>query len=629
MICLQIERWKEVRIQKFRLALNSCKDFLLNHIIRKTSNRLRIIVLLMVLIKTFIFMSMIESQTCNQISINNMEFKFAITYLSFILIIYSFGFLLNKNKQLVFNLLFDILYTGILVFDLWYFRTNKDFYGLKNVFYPDTFNLSGQSLINFQLIDIVFFIDIIFILLWIIIKKIKITENRSIAKFSVTIRYSIIAILISFVCLDMFSMAGWSKYITASGWTTLMSARAAGPLGYHFVEGCKTIKKFLSNVSEEEEKQITEWLEYNKEDLPDNEFMASAKGKNVIFLQIEAFENFVVNKKANGKEITPFLNKLTKEGLYFNNIYQQNNAGNSIDCDFLVNTSVYPLGMNKITALYYGTNTYKNALPRILKRNGYNTISTHAEEFNEFNWTEIHKNSFGADKLWSIRDYKEDECVGYGLSDRSFYTQVADKLKNEQEPFFLQMPTLSSHGPFDIDKKYRELDLPEEIDKSYLGGYFESLHYADKQIEMFFNKLKEYGILENSLIVIYGDHAGVHKYYNSDIQELDFEGNWWKPYDNKIPLFIYGADVEGKTIENVGGQIDILPTVCYLLGIEKEQYIDTSMGRILVNTERNATVVKGNEIMGKVKDKEEEKHLLQAYKIGELIIKNDYFKNNN
>ena len=91
MICLQIERWKEVRIQKFRLALNSCKDFLLNHIIRKTSNRLRIIVLLMVLIKTFIFMSMIESQTCNQISINNMEFKFAITYLSFILIIYSPG----------------------------------------------------------------------------------------------------------------------------------------------------------------------------------------------------------------------------------------------------------------------------------------------------------------------------------------------------------------------------------------------------------------------------------------------------------------------------------------------------------------------------------------------------------
>ena len=124
-------------------------------------------------------------------------------------------------------------------------RKNKDFYGFKNVFYPDTFNLSGQSLINFQLIDIVFFIDIIFILLWIIIKKIKITENRSIAKFSVTIRYSIIAILISFVCLDMFSMAGWSKYITASGWTTLMSARAAGPLGYHFVEGCKTIKKFF------------------------------------------------------------------------------------------------------------------------------------------------------------------------------------------------------------------------------------------------------------------------------------------------------------------------------------------------------------------------------------------------
>ena len=71
------------------------------------------------------------------------------------------------------------------------------------------------------------------------------------------------------------------------------------------------------------------------------------------------------------------------------------------------------------------------------------------------------------------------------------FDDAYDKIQNIKQPFFLQMATLASHGPFDIDKKYRELDLPEEIDKSYLGGYFESLHYADKQIEMFFNKLKE------------------------------------------------------------------------------------------------------------------------------------------
>ena len=96
---------------------------------------------------------------------------------------------------------------------------------------------------------------------------------------------------------------------------------------------------------------------------------------------------------------------------------------------------------------------------------------------------------------------------------------------------------MSNHGPFEIDDKYRELDLPEEVDESYLGGYFESVRYTDRQIEMFFEKLDEMGILDNTMIVLYGDHGGVHKYYNDDIQKLDYEGNWWKEYDNKFKRY--------------------------------------------------------------------------------------------
>jgi phosphoglycerol transferase MdoB-like AlkP superfamily enzyme len=405
-----------------------------------------------------------------------------------------------------------------------------------------------------------------------------------------------------------------------------MSVQAPGPLGYHVVEAFSSISKALHKPNDTDKKDIAEWIKYNNDNLPPNQYSGIFKGKNVIFLQIESMENFVINKKVNDKEITPFLNKLTKQCLYFNNFYEQNNGANSIDCDLMINSSIYPLG-DTITATNYGENVYPNSLPRLLNNEGYTTISTHAEDHGEFNWTELHKNGFGAQTLWSINDYNYDEVVGYGLSDRSFFTQLSEKLKNVKQPFFVQMPTLSSHGPFNIDKKYRQLDLPKEIDESYLGGYFESLHYTDTQIELFFDKLKEANLLDNSVIVIYGDHAGVHKYYNDYIQKLDFEDNWWKEYDHKLPLIIYSKNAPPETITASGGQVDMLPTISYLLGVNESLYKDTSMGRVLVNTNRDSTIIKGNITKGNIKNSEEEKHLLDSYNIGEKIIKDNYFAN--
>ncbi|MGG7179436.1 LTA synthase family protein [Clostridium paraputrificum] len=595
-----------------------------NKTLNRPISKFRFTIVLDMLVKTVLFLTLLEVNTADKIKFSNISVKFIFVYLAFILVLYSFGYLFSKNRQIIFYIILNILYSGLMIADLWYFRVNRDFFGLKNIFFNGTFNPVGESLLNFKPIDLLFVIDIVIIIVLVLAKKIKNEEKREVSKFSFTIRYSIIMVLVSFIFLDVLSLGGWDKRILKKGWTTLMSVRGPGPLGYHAVEAGRTINKVIKNTSKSDIKEIEEWLDYNKENIEPNEYEGIAKGKNVILLQIESLENFIINREVNGKEISPFLNKLTREGLYFNNIYEQNNAGNSIDCDFMVNTSVYPLG-DKITALNYGENVFKNSLPRILNESGYTTISTHAEDIGEFNWTELHKNSFGAQELWDIGDYVYDETVGYGLSDRSFFTQISNKLKDVKKPFLIQAPTLSSHGPFAIDEKYRGLDLPKEIDESYLGGYFESVRYTDQQVEMFFNQLEEAGLLDNSLIVLYGDHGGVHKYYNEEIQELDYEGNWWKEYDHKIPLMIYSKDIKPKVIEASGGQVDILPTVSYLLGVESELYKNTSMGRVLVNTNRDATIIKGNEIKGNVKDNTEKEHLLKAYEIGSKIIKNDYF----
>ena len=593
------------------------KEIFLNKV-----SRFRLITVMDMLIKSLFFIVLLEVKSVDKLEFNNMIFKF-----TFILLVYLGGYLFSENRQRIYYISLNVLYSLLLIFDLWYFRVNADLVELKNIFYLGTFSPSGKSLYQFRNIDLLFILDIIVIIAYVIIKKVKNNEERSFKKSEVTIISTSIILVISFICMNVLSFSEWENSMFAKRVPILISARPAGLVGYNLTESITTLGMAINTEVDYEKSEIEKWLAYNKENLKSNEYSGIAEGKNIIFIHVESLENFIINKSVNGKEVSPFLNKLANEGMYFTNIYEQNNAGNSIDCDFMVNTSIYPLG-DEITAVNYGQNVYSNSLPRILESEGYKTISTHAEEEESFNWGELHRTGFGVQKLWNINDYIYEETVGYGLADRSLFDQISEKLEQVQEPFFLQLVTLANHGPFDIDKKYRELDLPKEIDESYLGGYFESVHYTDKQIEMFFDKLEKNGLLDNTMFVIYGDHSGVHKYYNDEIQNLSYEGDWWKEYDHKIPLIIYSKGIEPKIIEASGGQVDIPTTVLYLLNVDKDKYSNTSMGRVLVNTNRDATIIKGNEIKGNVKDNKELEHLLKAYEIGEMIIKNNYFSNN-
>lgn len=586
--------------------------------------RMRLIFILDLLYKSILFTAIIESKDATKINFLVLPYKFLFPYLAFIIFIFEFGYLVSSKKEIIYHFIVNFGLSLLLIIDLSYFRSNRDVVSLKHIFFKGTFNPVNGELINIKFIDVLFIIDSIIILIYYLRHRIRVNEKRNINKFKKAFVISISMMISSHICIDVFPIYGSDKAVFKTQWDTLMTERSVGPVGYHIIDSIKTLRKIDRKPSNREKEKVNQWIKNNDEGLEPNQYYGAIKGKNVIFLQIESLENFVINKRVEGQEITPFLNRLTKKGLYFNNFYEQNNAGNSIDCDFLVNTSIYPLG-DKITALYYGENVYSNSLSRIVEKKGYTTITTHAEDIGSFNWIELHKNGFGVEQLWDIKQYNYNETVGYGLSDRSFYSQVVDKIKDIDSPFFLQLATLSSHGPFKINPKYRTLNLPYEIDQSYLGGYFESVKYADTQLKMLFDKLDKCGLLDNTTIVIYGDHGGVHKYYNEDIQELNFDNNWWKRYDHKIPLIIYSKGLEPEVVSVAGGQVDVLPTIAYLLGIDKSEYINTSMGRVLVNTNRNATVIKGNVIKGNVQSEEERKHLLEAYEVGEIIIKKDVF----
>lgn len=544
-------------------------------------------------------------------------------HISMILLLTFPAFLLKRKAAIRYLIIIDVLYTLLLIADLWYYRASGYFLGIKYIFFSDLFNPLGRSLINPNILDLLFIIDIP-LLIWGYFKlKDKISDKREIKKAVLSAIAAILIIFGTHYLLDVKRVAGGGLRFIQDDWEASWSpsTRAANrsPLGDHIYEAYQTIKKVTAKEDLAETKEIEEWLEWNREELPDNEYKGMAKGKNVIFLQIESLEDFVINKEVYGQEITPNLNKLIGEGLYFNNVHEQNNGANSIDADVLVNTGMLTLG-DSVTFLTHPEVKY-NSLARILEREGYSTASSHAEKPGDWGWAESHKAALGFQKEWDIRDYTVDEYVGFGLSDRSLYTQFINKTSELQEPFFTMVPTLSSHGPFDIKDEYRELDLPDELNKNKFGGYLQSINYADKQIGLVIDMLEEKELMDDTIVVVYGDHSGVHKYYMEDIEATEMDGDWWQEYEKQVPFIIYGEDIQSKTISNYGGHIDIMPTVAYLLGVETD---GLTMGRNLLNTNRDATVLKGSEVIGNPTE-EERKKLEEAYKIAESIIKSDYF----
>lgn len=579
------------------------------------------LILIILVIKSIIFIGIGSSNTGKTFSGFKIEKELILAQLAFIGILMFISLFFKGKRQITYLIIVDIVYSLILIADIWYYRASRNYLGLRHILFKDMFNPMHESLINPNKLDLLFLIDIP-ILIYIRVKIKNILNCKRNIKLSILgIILCILTIYITHYLIDIKDITkGRVKFMSVE-WSPFIMAQNQSPIGYHLYEAIRAIEKKNFQGNKDEIKQVDDWLAWNNKKLPDNKYKGIFKGKNVVFLQIESLENFVIGKKVLGQEITPNLDKLMKKSFYFDNIYEQNNAGNSIDCDMMANTGLLTLG-DSITFLTHADVKYKS-LPRILNENGYTTISTHAERASDWNWSEAHSNALGYQDMWDIDSYKLDDIFGMGLSDHSFLNQYADKLKTLKEPFFSTIPTLSSHGPFDLPDKYRELKLPKNIDDTKLGGYFQSVHYTDKQIGFFIDKLEKLGLLNDTVLVIYGDHGGVHKYYNDEIQNVPLEGDWWKERDYKIPLFIYGKDIEGKTISVAGGQTDIVPTVLYLLGIDVKENI--FMGRNLLNTNRNSTVIKGNKIVGNPTE-EERKRLEKAYTIADYIIKNKYFE---
>lgn len=547
-------------------------------------------------------------------------------YYAFVLIFLSFSLLFKGKGRVIYLFLIDILVTALIFLDLGYFRgflTMPSALLLTQTANLD--NMGGTISSMFGNMDFLLLIDFVILGIFVFFTRKSYTKvkRRAPISFLVILISSILFIAYVPFNLHILKNEDVKNAYLFSNYDPTNTARYFSPIGYHIFDIYNVYKDSKPyELTEEETAQINEFFA-QKENLPDNEYAGMLEDKNLLVIQVESLESFIVGKEVNGQKITPVLDELINTGLYFPNIYEQVNEGTSSDADLMINTSMFPLRRGS-TFFRYPSTTY-NSLPLLLEEMNYETIAIHPDKGSFWNYVNGLK-GIGFNQFVDYYSFNIDEEIGLGISDESYFRQVVPMIKELKEPFYAFTVTLTSHGPFDLPEEKRVLNLDDELDTSELGGYFESIKYTDAQIGTFLELLDKEGLLDNTVVVIEGDHTGVHKYYNSSIEKLSNKEDWYLDDGNHtVPFIIWSKDMEeSKTFDTIGGQVDIMPTLLYLLGVENDKYINTALGRNLLNTNKSFAVLTNLDVVGENLTDEEKELYKSIVELSDKMIRSNY-----
>lgn len=308
------------------------------------------------------------------------------------------------------------------------------------------------------------------------------------------------------------------------------------------------------------------------------------EGKNLIVVQLESLQNFVIGAEYNGQVLTPNLNALLeKDTIYFDHYYSNIGKGNTVDAEFSSLNSLYPV-IDRECYTLYEKNTF-NGLPWLLREKNYHAFAIHGYE-GEFWNREAAYPAQGFEEFYSMEDLDASDTIGMGISDKSMFKQAVDIMKAEEGPFFSFIITLTSHHPYLLDEEDATLKLLEEDKDTKFGAYLQTIRYADEAIGQFMQEMKDSGLYENTVIVFYGDHHGLNINMDNNYEMMTKYLGKEYDYDEMlhVPLLVHvPSSGINKTITTTGGQTDFLPTIANIMGLGIDQpYI---LGQDLVNAE--------------------------------------------
>ena len=599
-----------------------------------------------ILFVTFVITGVLSSTIlrffCMHTIENYLSFKAILADLVVVSAIGSLGYLFKPKNRFPYYMTMNIFLTAICMINSVYYTFYTSFASVSMLSLTQYIGDVGDAVVQnvLQIKDLIY----IFSPITLIIVHLKLKKKNYYKRFELksdrrkktlkTLSFSGILLIIFLISLSPLDYSRfykqWNKeYIVMK-------------FGIYIYQGEDLIVSLQPKINSmfgynKAEKEFTDYFKDRNEYTGTNEYTNIFEGKNVILIHGESMMRNAMDLSFNGIEVTPTLNRLAKQGMFFSNFYSQVSVGTSSDSELTYNTSLMPT-KSGTAFVSYSDRTYIST-PKLLKEKGYYTFSMHANNADFWNRRAMHK-SLGYDRFYSKKDYKvtKDNTIGLGLSDKEFFKQSVAKIKkiNEQHDKWYGLAImLSNHTPFSDVEKYGDysVDIKETVTKedgtteevtypymegTKLGNYFKSLHYADSALGEFIDELDSEGLLDNTIIVLYGDHdarlprADYNKLYNYNMETHEFlseDDPNYKEYDSfqyeigrRVPFIIWSKDMEGtklnQEVTNVMGMYDVMPTLGNMLGFNNKY----ALGHDIFNIKDNNIVVfpNGNWVTNKM-----------------------------
>ena len=590
------------------------------------------------LMTAFVLTSLINGCLLRFFTVNNyFAIKPILADLIFLFIVTAFGYFIKPKHQFKYFLIWSIILDALCIINAIYYSNYISFASVSLL--KTATELGGYGDAVSGILELKFFIYLwqifAFIFVHIQLKRKKyydrVTNENSKVRF-------LNMVVVSLITLGFFVSMLTSTDISRLNkqWNRSSIVMEFGIYVYQVNDIVSSVKTQMNEMFgyDEAYKKFRDYYENREDTQKENKYTKMFEGKNILVIHGESLQGFTMNLKFNDVELTPNLNKWAREGMYFSNYYAQESVGNSSDSEFTSLTSLMPSSSGTVFMNYFNR-TYETSL-KLLKDKGYYTFSMHGNNGSAWNRNVMYK-YLGYDKFYAYKnDFDIDEKIGLGLSDKSFFRQAVEKIKvinEEQNNWYGTLVMLTNHTPFNdvdtfdyvVDYKTKqvnpETNEEEEViepwlEETKIGNYLKSVHYADEALGELMTELEEAGLLDNTIIVLYGDHdckikqSEFRKLYNSDhykevlidpentvgtIDDFTYEIN------RKVPFIIWSKDIIGtkyaKETTEVMGMIDMMPTLANMVGI-KPKY---ALGRDIFSVDENIVVFpSGNWITNKM-----------------------------
>jgi phosphoglycerol transferase MdoB-like AlkP superfamily enzyme len=369
-------------------------------------------------------------------------------------------------------------------------------------------------------------------------------------------------------------------------------AREVGVFNLHLIDAGRTLKSavFRRDLEPERFAEVVEWFrEQRPARTGTGPWFGAAEGANLVMVQVESLQGFVIGLEINGREVTPFLNRWRNEALWFSNATDQSGEGRSSDSELLTQVSLLPAS-GGAAAFRHAGNDF-TGLAGVLAQHGYHTVSAVPYDGSFWNRRRTHA-AFGYAKSLFAGDFSIDETIGWGLNDRGFLVQMATWLESEKQPFAAYLLTLSLHHPFEgFPEHHKHLDVGPWRGTPF-GNFLHTMHFFDQALSDFVAELKRAGLADTTVIAVWGDHdAGFD--WRPDVASVmgvpHTSAGWY--LSQEVPVFIRVPGIEALRGERVvpAGHADVMPTLLALLGVDPAPY--ALIGRNLLGTPGEVPVV--------------------------------------